>query len=394
MIIIWIIVAIIMFSLIVLAHEFWHFKAARIFGVKVEEFWLGIPPRAKKLFTDKLWTLYSLNWLPLWGFVKLKWENPQFLKNKDDKDALINKNYIQQSIIMLAWIFMNFVLAFVIFTILFFIWVKPIGINNKIETNLDNKLIPTYEQAIKSWLLIKEKWVILFPIENSIAEKSWIKELDILIWLNWTKIDNYKEVQKIISNNPNKEIKLDIIRWNKNITISVIPSKEGKIWTYLNENIKLNENYIIKYWFIDSIIYWWKETYNQIMLTFKALWMMWQKIFYPETPKEREEAIKQVSWPIWMVDMISKSLNQWISFIIIMWAIISINLWVFNLLPIPALDWWRFVFITINSFLSLFFKKKIIHENIEAIIHWIFLLILIILSIFIAYNDILKIINN
>lgn len=394
MVFIWIIVAIIMFSLIVIAHEYWHFKASRIFGVKVEEFGLWIPPRAKKLFTDKKWTLYSLNRLPLWGFVKLKWENPQLLENKNDKDALINKNYIQQSIIILAWIFMNFLLAFVIFSILFFIWVKPIWINNKIDTDLNNKLIPTYNQAIESWLLTKNDWVILFPVEDSIADKSWIKESDLLISINWNNISDYKEVQKIIWENPENEIILDILRNNESLNIKLTPSNEGKIWTYLSENIKLNEEYIIKYWIFDSIKYWAIETYNQVMLTFKALWIMWQKIFNPNTPEERQEAIDQVSWPIWVVDMISSSLSSWVAFIIIIWAIISINLWVFNLLPIPALDWWRFVFITINSILNTIFRKKVIHENVENIIHAIFLLILIILSIFIAYNDIIKIINN
>jgi regulator of sigma E protease len=65
MIIIGIIVSILVFSVIVLLHEYGHFKSARIFGVKVEEFGLGIPPKARKLFTDKHGTDYTLNWLPL-----------------------------------------------------------------------------------------------------------------------------------------------------------------------------------------------------------------------------------------------------------------------------------------------------------------------------------------
>ena len=60
MILLWIVTSIIIFSIIVLAHEYGHFKTARIFWVRVEEFWLGIPPRAKKLLTDKKWTLFTL----------------------------------------------------------------------------------------------------------------------------------------------------------------------------------------------------------------------------------------------------------------------------------------------------------------------------------------------
>jgi len=204
MIIIWIIVSIIIFSIVVLVHELWHFTAARKFWVRVEEFGLWIPPRAKKIFIDKKWTLFSLNWLPLGWFVKLTWETPNtFLvydknkklynnhdlendlkKNKDifyksgekiwkqEKDEILklleennssynlaNKTSWQQAIIMLAWIFMNFLLAFFIFFILFLIWIKPIWINDKIETSLDLKIIPTKEQAINSWLLIKKRLI-------------------------------------------------------------------------------------------------------------------------------------------------------------------------------------------------------------------------------------------
>ncbi|MDP5038978.1 MAG: site-2 protease family protein, partial [Candidatus Gracilibacteria bacterium] len=189
-----IIVAIIVFSIIILVHEYGHFKSAKIFGVKVEEFGLGIPPKAKELFKDKDGTKYTLNWLPLGGFVKLKGENPisynifdknkkrlnnenilKKINNNDDifdikgkkidenlkkeifeqikdyekSDSLVNKNPIQQSIIILAGVFLNFVLAFFIFFILFLIGVKPIGVNNSINTNLDLKLIPTLEKAIE-----------------------------------------------------------------------------------------------------------------------------------------------------------------------------------------------------------------------------------------------------
>ncbi len=99
MILIWIIVSILIFSIIVLIHELWHFSTARFFKVKVEEFGLGIPPRAKKLWKDKKGTLYSLNWLPLWGFVKLTWETPDNLI-KSEKYNLLNKPYWQQSIII------------------------------------------------------------------------------------------------------------------------------------------------------------------------------------------------------------------------------------------------------------------------------------------------------
>lgn len=405
MIIIWIIVAILMFMLIVIIHELWHFLAARFFWVKVEEFWIWIPPKAKYLFTDTKWTQYTLNWLPLWGFVRLKWENetsplaPLLKLEGEKEDKFSDKNYFAKSIILLGGIFMNFLLAIIIFSILFFVWVKPIWINSQIKTDLDIKIIPTQDQALESWLLKKEDWIVLYPIKNSIAEKSWIKKWDILLRVNNKKINLPKKLIKYISENPWKEINFKINRNNKIFNLIIIPLplgelRWGHIWAYLSENIILNKEFKYKYSFLDSIKYWTLETYNQTLLTFEWIWILWQKIFNPKTEGEREEAIWNLKWPIWIVDLVSHSISSWLVFLLIISAIISINLWVFNLLPIPALDWWRLFLLTINTFIKKLFWNKINTNNFENSIHIIFFMILIALSLFIWYNDIRNIINR
>ena len=421
MIIIWIIIAILIFTIIVMVHEWWHFKAARIFWVKVEEFGIWIPPRAKKLFTDKKWTLFSLNWLPLWGFVKLTWETQRNFLIYDEKNNLLNnenlKKFIlenkevfdkkwnkiwkedkieilkilseneanynlnkkpawQQSIIILAGIFMNFVLAFFIFFILFLVWVKPIWINNHIKTSLDLKLIPTLEQAINNWILEKKPWIILSPVSWSLAEKSWIQKWDIILKINDEEINS-------------SEIFMKKIKENKGKTIILTKSCKNK--ENCKEKIYINKDFEYKFWVLDSAKYAFLETKNQVLLTFSALSDLAKKIFTPETKTERQEAINSMSWPIWIVNFISETFSSWILFLLIIWALISINLWVFNLLPIPALDWWRFLFIILNSIFSKIFWKKFFSENMETIIHFIFFMILIALSLIIWYNDIVKI---
>lgn len=437
--ILWIIVAILMFSFIILAHEYWHFKTARIFWVKVYEFWLGIPPKAKKIFTDKKWTNYTLNWLPLWGFVKLAWENIHTFKvydedwnlfnNEDleqairdwkkifdDKweeipvwnveeikslldennspESLLNKPAWQQAIVILAWVTMNFILAIIVFSILFFVWVKPIGINSKIETNLDIKIIPTIEQAKKDWLIIKKEWIIVSPVDWSVAQKAWLQKNDIITKINSEKIQDIKKFQEIVKNSANKELSFTILRNSKELQIKLSPNKEWKIWSYIGENLEINTEFKYKYSLLDSVKQGTLETYNQSMLTLKALWILMRKIFNPENPEERKEAVKSVSGPIWTVDVVSKLVPQGFMVILVIWAIISINLGIFNLLPIPALDWWRLVFLLINSSVLKIFGKKAINERLEAIIHTVFFLFLIWLSIIIAYNDISRIINN
>lgn len=411
MIFIWILVAIMMFSLIILFHELGHFLSARKFWVKVHEFWLGIPPRAKALFTDKKWTIFSLNWLPLWGFVRLKWEDLNELEDKNDPEALINKTYIQKSIILLGWVFMNFLLAIIVFSVLFFVWVKPIAINTKIETSLENKIIPTVEHALESWLLIDKWWVILSPVEWSLAEKSWIQKWDILTSVWNVKIHQPEALITIISSSKNSPLSFSITREPKcpecpkwsvckpcasaevfNVIVNVW--EDWKIWAYVWANIKLNEDFQYKYWALDSIKYWFLETYNQSLLTLKWLSILLQKIFNPTVPEERQEAIKEMKGPIWIVDLVANSLEAWVIFIIIIGAIISINLGVFNLLPIPALDWWRWLLISINSFIEYVFGRKAINEATENVIHVFFFVLLIALSLIIWYNDVSNILER
>lgn len=452
LIIVWIITAILVFSIIVLVHELGHFSTARFFWVKVEEFGLWIPPKAKRVFTDKKWTIYTLNWLPLWGFVRLKWEslntfyvfdkkgnlfNNEALENAiksnedifDEKgntitqseaqeilkklqdnfapDSLLTKKYYEQAVIILAGVVMNFILAALIFSFLFFIWVKPVGINDQLHISTPIKLIPTPIEAKEIWLLVEKPWVYVKPTTGSVAEKSGIKAFDLIVKVNEDELKNAESLKNIITQNANKELKLDIQRAKnncdisktdtcsfENISLSITPNNEGKIGAYLIGNIEINKDFRYKYGVLDSLKYGIMETYGNIKLTFVGIKTLLQKIVTPKTPTQRQEAISQVSGPIGMVDFMSKSISNGIIFIMIIGAMISINLWVFNLLPIPALDGWRFLFIVINGTIEKIFWKKAINEKLEWYIHVWFFIFLIALSVLIAYNDINKIINN
>jgi regulator of sigma E protease len=100
-----------------------------------------------------------------------------------------------------------------------------------------------------------------------------------------------------------------------------------------------------------------------------------------------------MSWPVWIVKFINDTSYLGLWFLAILAALISINLWVMNILPIPALDWWRFFIILLNSFFKKLFNKKIIAPYTEAILHSMFFILLIWMIFFITYNDIEKIIK-
>ncbi len=435
-----------MFSIIVILHEYGHYKTARIFGIHIEEFGLGIPPRAKKLWRNKEGTLFSLNWIPLWGFVKIAGESEIFLGYYSKKwklypqnellkilssweeiydkkwwaitaqerkflQARINsqktganfyeKNIFAKSAVLLAWVIMNFLLAGVIFSVLFFIGVKPVWINTFIETDVPSKIIPSYSDAITEGILIEEKWIVLYPIEWSLAEKSWIIQGDILTQINWEDILDIQTTQNVIQNSkdtniiftvssaPCNDTKNCISYENKPVTIKI--GDDWRIGSYLSPNISQNQDFLYKYGWIESVKYWFIETYAQIRLTFSGLWILVKNIFNPETPQDREDAIDSVAGPIGIVWLITQSMSRWFTILIILWAIISVNLWVFNLLPIPALDGGRLLLLWTRSLIDTIFWKSRLSGDIENSVHVLFFLLLIALSILIAYNDIIKI---
>ena len=389
-IILGILLAILVFGLIVFFHELWHFFTAKIFWVKVDEFGIWIPPKAVKVYTDKSGTDYTLNWLPIWWFVKLKWEDYSE-ESKSSKDSLVSKSIFKQMIIVLAGIFMNFLLASMIFSTLFYFWSEPLAINTKFETQTKTKFIPDLNTAIEKWIL-EIDWVSLSPMKWSIAENSWIKDWDILLYINQKQITKPEEMINLVKYST-WPLEFKIKRKNEQIIIPITPVN-WKIWSLVWYNIKsINKDFEYKYTFWKAIKEWFIETYNESKLTFELLWSLVVKLIKPNNVYERQEAVESLGWPIAVWNLFVNLVNENVklNIILLIWAVLSINLWVFNLIPFPALDWWRFFIMLINSIIIFFFWKKAIDERIEQFIHFIWFIFLILLSIFVAYKDIFKI---
>jgi membrane-associated protease RseP (regulator of RpoE activity) len=333
--------------------------------------------------------VYDKEWIIIWN--EEREAILKLLKENEDKDNLLNKPYRKQSIIILAWVFMNFLLAIIIFTVLFTVWVKPIWINDKIDTNLDILMFPTIEQAIDKWILLENPWIYLYPLTWSLAYSSWIRDEDLLLKINWDAVKSIEWVKELIIKNIWNELSFEIKRKEKIVNLNIKISSDWKIWSYLAPNFTYNKDYIYKYNLWESIIIASKETYNETLLTFKALWSLVRKLTFPENKAEREDAVKSISWPVWVVSVVSDAMKSGFTIVLILAALISINLWAFNLLPIPALDWWRFLFMTINAIIRKITWRKWISPQIEWLIHLSFFVILIFLSIIITYNDVVKI---
>ena len=125
-----IIIFILTLALLVLVHEFGHFLAAKRNGVRVEEFGFGLPPRLFGIKKGE--TLYSVNLLPVGGFVKLYGEEYHEIKNKSlSGRAFVNKNPWQKSLIVIGGVIGNFLLGWVLISFLFTQGVPPIKSSSK-----------------------------------------------------------------------------------------------------------------------------------------------------------------------------------------------------------------------------------------------------------------------
>lgn len=245
-----IILALVVFSVIVFFHELGHFATAKWSGVKVEEFGIGIPPRLGRLFRDRSGTAYTLNWLPIGGFVKMKGEDASEF-GAQDPDSLAAKPVWKQASVMLAGVFMNFMLAWVILSVLFFIGIEPLAINTKFETTTETRLIPSLDQAVKIRLL-KVHGLSLSPLPASIAGKAGIQNNDILLAINQVPVTAPTDMIASVRETKTP-LTFTIERAGKQQSIMVRP-ENGKIGSYVGYNvIETDRNFRYKYGFFEAI---------------------------------------------------------------------------------------------------------------------------------------------
>lgn len=208
---------VVVFSVIILIHEFGHFWTARKVGIKVEEFGIGLPPRiwGKK----KKGTIYSINWIPFGGFVRLYGEDgsdPKLLK--DDK-SFVGKSLRQRMAVVIAGVFMNFVLAIGLLVIGFSVGIEPLLVSGEdVLSAIDDGIIEIDNGArVKS------------VEEGSIAYNAGLKENDIIFAINGAELsDLQSQLAPLIENKIDEKVSLEIIRNGERIYFNFDEFVAGK----------------------------------------------------------------------------------------------------------------------------------------------------------------------
>lgn len=365
------IVFLIVLSVLILIHEAGHYLASRMFGVKADEFGYGLPPRLIGIVKDHgKWkivkssdkneyknTIWSLNWLPIGGFVKIKGEQGD---HEHDPDSFHVKPIWQRFIIIAAGVVMNWLLAAVLLS-----FGLMIG-------------MPAMLEDIPKGAIINDHQVtIIDVIDGSPADKAGVESMDIVKKINDAEPKTAESLRAMIGSLGTDQGSLTVVRDGQEKTIQVTPQ-------YMQEigkpgiGVSLADTGVIKYPFHLAVV-------NGVVLTgayTKSVFMTFVNLF-ADLFRGGGETVKQVSGPVGIAVLAGKVAERGVMQVIQFAAILSINLAVLNFLPIPALDGGRAVFLILEAI-----RRKPVKRHVEAIIHNIAFLILIVLIILISIRDV------
>jgi len=339
-------------SVLIFVHEFGHFIVAKKTNVPVEEFAIGFPPR---LISKKIGdTVYSLNLILFGGYVKIRGEN-----DPNDPIGFLNQPSYKKLLITFAGVFFNLLLAYLIFSIGYLYG------------------LPEYYKEAKEVTITQ-------IIQDSPAEKAGLKIGDKLIYFKpacrQAGVDNNiyyfekpEEVKEKIKPYIGKEIILGIKRGENSFEVKITPrNTEAPI------GIGIASIGLVKYSFPQNFYQGLVKTYDGIKAIIFAF-----KDFFSRLLKERKVA-KEVVGPLGIYDIYNQMRTLGINYFLHFIAIISLNLFIINLIPFPGLDGGRLI-IYLGEVVS---RRKVPYMA-EVITNSIGLILLITLMIIITIKDIL-----
>jgi len=344
-------------SVLVLIHEAGHFVAARFFKIKVEEFGLGIPPLAKKLFKWK-GTLFSLNWLPIGGFVRLKGED--YVEGKlMEKDAFWSKPVWQRASVLFSGVVMNFLLGVVLFGVIY----SVLG-------------VPTEMDRVS----------IVEVVEQSPAEKAGMEEGDVVEWVRFgdkeTAFTKTGELVNYIGEHKGEELTFLLLRGEEEIEMTVVPrvdppEGEGSLGVALS-NVELKK------------FVWWQMPFRGVVVGMREA-ASWGKMIAKGVGSlligifKGEGVPDDIAGPVGIYQISSQVTQMgWLATFHFV-AVFSVNLAVLNILPIPALDGGRMLFLLVEMVIG---KKR--KNKIEGWVHGVGMIFLLGLLVLVTIRDILK----
>ncbi len=350
------IIFVLLLGVLVLVHELGHFVSAIRLGVEVEEFGIGFPPR---LFSFKRkGVLYSINLLPLGGFVKIKGEN-----GEDDKNprSFVNQKTWKKSLILSAGVLMNFLIAFILLSLGFMIGTPTaLGPNDLAAEQIKDKGV-----------------VVIEVLDNSPADFAGLEVGDKLIKIDNQEVQNSDFIYNFIKEHQTQELSLLVERADNVIEMKAQPKSIDGSEPILG--LGMLDVGVVSYGFFDSL---WQGLKTTVAMTWQVLAAFGNLLKDLITTGHLSAGL---SGPVGVAIMTGQVARLGLIYIMNFAAILSINLAVLNILPFPALDGGRLAFVLLEKV-----RGKKLNEKIEAIIHNSGFALLMLLIVVITWRDVAK----
>jgi len=338
------ITAVLLFGIIIMAHELGHFLSARLVGIKAEEFSIGMGTKIYQYKGKE--TTYSLRLLPIGGYVKFVGEDAE----SDDPRAFSNAKVWKRFIVLISGAGMNFILGVLLFAILFMF----VGIY---ESSLD----------------------ILEVTEGSPAEKAGLKAGDKIVQIDGMSVGNGEDTSKYIDDFRR------IINEKGSQPVDIVVERDGELkqFSIIPQYAEEREKYEIGVLFgryrrynifaalVEAVV----QTAGLIVSMIQALGML---IF-------RGQGLSQLTGPVGIVSEIRTAVSAGFEQVIGLAIFITVNLGIVNLIPFPALDGGRLALLIVEGL-----RGKPLPPEKEGYIHFIGFVILILLMIAVTFQDIAR----
>lgn len=346
-------------ALLILAHEFGHFIVAKLSGTKVEEFGLGFPPRI--FGVKKGETIYSINWIPFGGFVKIFGED----STKTEPRSFASKPVYIRAAMLAAGVFFNLLLAWLLLSIVY-----SAGAPTQVEAGTPGSYVTILETQI-----------------GTPAEKAGLMPGDKMIRLSFYQVGGGEEVldiqevgavQDFIKRHSGQEIIIEYLRGKENFSVNVVPTVDppegiGSL------GILMGNIGIVSLPLHKAVWEGLKDTLFLLVLIVQAFWGLFVGLF------SGASMTAQIMGPVGIVGMAGTVAQFGFVYVLQFTALLSVHLVILNLIPFPALDGGRLLFLFIEAI-----KGSPVSQKITGFLNTAGFLILVVLMVLVTYRDIVK----
>ncbi|MBI2484762.1 RIP metalloprotease RseP [Candidatus Uhrbacteria bacterium] len=343
-------------SLLVFAHEFGHFLMARRAGMKVEEFGFGFPPRLFGMRRGA--TLYSINAIPLGGFVKIKGESGDYA---EEGDSFAHKSVFVRFSVLVAGVAMNVILAFVLLSVGF-------------ATGLPSVVDDTLPASAR---VHGEATRIVEVLPESPADRAGIKVADELVMID-NQLFSTTEMAYSYLARAEEPVELLLRRGETHVRLTLtkeeIAGVEGSVI-----GVVLMRSGIVSYPVPSAVAHGAVATGQLTRSIVVGFWDLLRSLV------NAKPVPFEVSGPVGIAVMTGEVARLGIPYLIQFTALLSLNLAVLNILPIPALDGGRIFFLLIEAV-----RARRVSAHVETVVHNLGFLLLLLLVVLVTYRDLVR----